>query len=260
MAETKTTQPKSASRSTTSRSRGAAAKRSTAATRSTGAKRTPAAKRSTAAKRSGAASSSASRRGTASSRSTSAAATSRSNTTTRRKAGATKRSTVGKKAAETRAERAAAANARRIGNSVQNRVERVQNLAERAVHIQLGAALEARDRVAGAVGEVTSVSTSRKAAERQLKRFERRGGTARNRVERELRQRRTRIERTLKRNERDLRAAQRDLEKDGRSVRNTVAANVDLASARVEHVVQTGVTEATKLVAEATERVASTVS
>jgi len=134
----------------------------------------------------------------------------------------------------------------------------VQNLAERAVLIPVGAALSARDRVVEVVDSL-NVNTTRK----QLNRFERRGNTARTRVERELRQRRTRVERTFKRNEarieRDVKSAQRNLNRNG-SVLNQVSANVDLVSAQVENAVQTGVTAGAKFVAEATDRVASTVS
>jgi len=56
---------------------------------------------------------------------------------------------------------------------------RSQQLAERAVLIPVGAALEARDRVAGTVGDLVTTTRSRRELERQLKRFERRGGNAR---------------------------------------------------------------------------------
>src|SRR5512142_2025875 len=75
------------------------------------------------------------------------------------------------------------------------RAARAQLLAERAVLIPVGVALEARDRVAGTVGAVVTTTRSRRALERQLRRFERRGGSARTQLEREVRRTRTRLER-----------------------------------------------------------------
>ena len=90
--------------------------------------------------------------------------------------------------------------------------------------VPVGAALIARDNVAEAVKPFRNLST----AERELKRFERRGNTARNqlereakrtrtRFERELRQRRTQASRLVKRNRRNLetqvKGARRDFER-----------------------------------------------
>lgn len=70
--------------------------------------------------------------------------------------------------------------------------------AERAVLIPVGAALIARERVLAGVNDtLDSYSTSAKASA-QLRRFERRGNTARNRVERELRRTRVRVEREVR--------------------------------------------------------------
>ena len=101
-------------------------------------------------------------------------------------------------------------------------VEQVQYAAERAVLIPVGAALTATDRVAEAVTDLAKAystpETAQKRVERDLRRFERRGTTARNRaerrikrtrtrVERELRQRRTRAVRVVKRNRTRVRAS-----------------------------------------------------
>jgi hypothetical protein len=129
--------------------------------------------------------------------------------TRRRKAAARSRSA--KKAAETRAQ------------AELNTLQVVQHQAERAALIPLGAALTARDAVLEAAAPYVA---GRESAERELekvgkrlqvnlKRFERRGTTARNRalrevkrtrtrVERELRQRRNKAVRTVKQNRRDL--------------------------------------------------------
>ncbi|HEX3391527.1 MAG TPA: hypothetical protein VHS55_03095 [Solirubrobacteraceae bacterium] len=70
--------------------------------------------------------------------------------------------------------------------------------AERAVLIPVGAALIARERVASGVGDAIANYNSTAKASAQLRKFERRGVTARNRVERELRKTRVRVERELR--------------------------------------------------------------
>lgn len=75
--------------------------------------------------------------------------------------------------------------------------------AERAVLIPVGAALIARERVVSGVNDAISNYTSRSRAQSQLRKFERRGITARNRLEREVRKTRTRVERELRQRRRD---------------------------------------------------------
>lgn len=70
--------------------------------------------------------------------------------------------------------------------------------AERAVLIPVGAALIARDRVVSSVGDTISTYSSSSKTQAQLRRFERRGATARNRLEREVRKARVRVERELR--------------------------------------------------------------
>jgi hypothetical protein len=93
--------------------------------------------------------------------------------------------------------------------------------AERAVLIPVGAALTARDRVVSNVnGAIATYSTPAK-AQAQLRRFERRGATARNRLEREVRKARVRVERQLRRRRREIERTVGDLEQR----RDTVAKN-----------------------------------
>jgi len=122
------------------------------------------------------------------------------------------------------------------------RTARVQQLAERAVLIPLGAALEARDRV----GELVSPYRSRTGVERQLTRFERRGGRARTQLEREVRRTRTRLER-------ETRNARRGVDRR----RSALGANVEGMTSRVENVVQNGLETGRKLVNGAQERIKS---
>jgi len=76
-------------------------------------------------------------------------------------------------------------------------------LAERAVLIPVGAALIARERVVSSVSDVISIYSSPTKTQTQLRKFERRGATARNRLEREVRKTRTRVERELRQRRRD---------------------------------------------------------
>jgi DNA-binding transcriptional ArsR family regulator len=183
-----------------------------------------------------------------------------STATARRKTAATRRSTTAKKAATTRATRQATAN---VEAATRNPVKQVQGIAQRAVLVQVGAALEARDRVVDTVGSLTETATSRPAAERQLKKFERRGATelrkTRTRVQRELRQRRTRLERTVKRNRtrlgREVKSARRDVEKQGRELQKNLTANFDRVAAEAQNRFQGGAKSTAKLASEATERV-----
>lgn len=102
------------------------------------------------------------------------------------------------------------------------RVEAAQVLAERAVLVPVGASLLARDNLVSTVKGLATKYGTRASVERELKRYERRGASARNRFERqvrrtrtkferELRQRRTSVERTVKQNrsrvEREVRSA-----------------------------------------------------
>ena len=113
------------------------------------------------------------------------------------------------------------------------RVEHVQQLAERAVLVPVGAGLMVRDSLVSNVRGLTSKYTTRQGVERELKRYERRGATARNRFERDLRQRRKTVERTVKQNrrklEREVRSVRKDFEKQSGSLTTRVEKLVDEA-------------------------------
>jgi hypothetical protein len=93
--------------------------------------------------------------------------------------------------------------------------------AERALLIPVGAALTARDRVVSGVSDTISNYSSSSRAQAQLRRFERRGATARNRLEREVRKARVRVERQLRQRRREIERSVGDLEQR----RDTVAKN-----------------------------------
>ena len=169
----------------------------------------------------------------------------------RRKTAATDRSTAAKKATATRARNkateaskrsAAAKKAAATRREVERTpVERYVDYADRAVSIQVGAALAVRDSVVSTFGELATRYSSLDQVERELRKLERRGTTARNHFEREVRARRQRVER-------DLRGVSRD-----------AGAQAGLVGSQVENLVQTGVTAGTQAAAKLTERVASVV-
>lgn len=70
--------------------------------------------------------------------------------------------------------------------------------AERAVLIPVGAALIARDRVVSSVNDTLTTYSNTTKTQAQLRKFERRGATARKRLEREVRKARTGFERELR--------------------------------------------------------------
>src|ERR1700733_554351 len=65
------------------------------------------------------------------------------------------------------------------------RVEHAQVIAERAVLVPVGASLLARDNLVSTVKGLATKYRTRTTFERELKRYERRGATARNRFERQ---------------------------------------------------------------------------
>lgn len=75
--------------------------------------------------------------------------------------------------------------------------------AERAVLIPVGAALIARDRVISGVNDTITSYSSTSKAQAQLRKFERRGHTARKRLEREVRKARTSVEREVRKRRQD---------------------------------------------------------
>ena len=75
--------------------------------------------------------------------------------------------------------------------------------AERAVLIPVGAALTARDRLVSSVNDTITSYSSTSKAQAQLRKFERRGATARKRLEREVRKARTSVERELRKRRQD---------------------------------------------------------
>ncbi len=88
----------------------------------------------------------------------------------------------------------------------------VGDYAERAVLIPVGAALIVRDRVVSTVSDTFATYSSSAKTQQQLRRFERRGVTARNRLEREVRKARVRVERGLRQRRRAFESTVNDLD------------------------------------------------
>jgi hypothetical protein len=120
-------------------------------------------------------------------------------------------------------------------------VDQVQEIAERAVLVPVGAGLIARDTLVSTVRGLTTKISTREGLERELKRYERRGATARNRFERQVRKTRTRFERDLRQRrksvERTVKQNRRKLEREVRSVRKDFEKQSGTLTTRVEKLV-----------------------
>ena len=133
------------------------------------------------------------------------------------------------KAARTRSIHQTQSAVRQAETATRNTVGVFGDYTERAVLIPVGAALIARDRVVSSVNDTISSYGSTTKAQAQLRRFERRGSTARNRLEREVRKARVRVERELRQRRRELEKTVSSLEER----RDAVAKNVtELAEPR----------------------------
>jgi hypothetical protein len=124
--------------------------------------------------------------------------------------GAPTRAKAVRKPASAKAAKAAKATKATKTTSARASVE--TNYAERAVLIPVGAALMARDTVVSTVTDTLSTYSSGSKAQAQLRRFERRGTTARNRLEREVRKARVRVERELRQRRREIEGTVSDLD------------------------------------------------
>ena len=105
--------------------------------------------------------------------------------------------------------------------------------AERAVLIPVGAALIARERVVTTVSDTVSNYSSAPKAQAQLRRFERRGLTARKRLEREVRKARVRVERELRQRRRTIESTVSDTVSELESRRDAITKNSSELANRV---------------------------
>jgi hypothetical protein len=120
-------------------------------------------------------------------------------------------------------------------------VEQAQVIAERAVLVPVGASLLARDNLVSTVKGLTTKYRTRADLEREIKRYERRGATARNRFERQVRRTRAQFERELRRRrttvERTVRQNRRRVEREVKSVRKDLEKQSGVVTARVDKLV-----------------------
>jgi hypothetical protein len=173
------------------------------------------------------------------------AAATRKRNTTRKSATATKSSAT---ATRTSAARTAATAKTTVSDATgattaesKVRLTHAQQIAERAVLVPVGASLVAGDNLVSTAKGFATRYRSRASVERELKRYERRGVTARNRLERQVRRTRTRFERELRqrrsRVERNVRQNRRRLEREVRSVRRDLEKQSGTLGSRVEKLV-----------------------
>ncbi len=131
------------------------------------------------------------------------------------------------KGARTRAAHQAESAVRQTQTATRETAGVFGDYAERAVLIPVGAALIARDRMVSSISDTFSSYSSTTKAQAQLRKFERRGVTARNRLEREVRKARVRVERELRQRRRVIESTVSDLE----DRRDAIAKNgTDLAN------------------------------
>jgi hypothetical protein len=120
-------------------------------------------------------------------------------------------------------------------------VGQAQLIAERVVLVPVGASLLVRDNLVSTVRGLATKYRTRTGVEREIKRFERRGATARNRFERQVRRTRTKFERELRqrrnRVERTVKQNRRRVEREVRSVGKDIGRQSETLTARVEKLV-----------------------
>jgi hypothetical protein len=131
-------------------------------------------------------------------------AAAKTTTTRRASAGTTQAKASHAKGARTRAVNASESAVRQAQTATKETADVFGDYAGRAVLIPVGAALIARERVAATVSDTISTYSSSTKTQAQLKKFERRGATARNRLEREVRKARVRVERELRQRRRKI--------------------------------------------------------
>jgi hypothetical protein len=122
----------------------------------------------------------------------------------RRKPTATQAKATQAKAARTRAIHQTESALSQAETATRETAGVVGTYAERALLIPVGVALTARDKVVSSVSDTVSTYSTQTKAQAQLRRFERRGATARNRLEREVKKARVRVERELRQRRREI--------------------------------------------------------
>jgi len=141
-------------------------------------------------------------------------------------AGTTRSKAIHAKGARTRAIHQSESAAQQAQTATRETVGVFGDYAERAVLIPVGVALTARDKLVSSVNDTISTYSSTTKAQAQLRRFERRGATARNRLEREVRKARVRVERELRQRRREIEKTVSELEDNGSELASRVQERV----------------------------------
>ena len=166
---------------------------------------------------------------------------------------------TGRSRASTRATASRVGSARRSAGArttfAPGPVDRVGDYAERAVLIPVGAALVARERVVSSVSDVFSSYSTPTKAQAQLRKFERRGSTARTRLEREVRKTRTRVERELRERRRELEERRDSLTKSLSAQVEQTQTQLEKAQAQIEDAVRARFEDGTDFASRVQERV-----
>jgi hypothetical protein len=136
-----------------------------------------------------------------------------------------------------------------------NPADVVSEYAERAVLIPVGAALTARDRVVASVNDVITTYSTPSKAQTQLKKFERRGVSARKDLERQVRKTRTLLEREMRQRRRRLEKTVTRLDRRRGTAAKNLTSQVEQASTQIENAVQSGIKETSELASRVQERV-----
>jgi hypothetical protein len=150
-----------------------------------------------------------------------------------RKATTTQAKSTTAKAARTRAVHQTESAAKQAQTATRETVGVFGDYAERAVLIPVGVALTARDKLVTTVNDTISTYSTSTKAQAQLRRFERRGVTARNRLEREVKKARVRVERELRQRRREIEKTVSDLEKRGETVAKNGSELADKVQERI---------------------------
>ncbi len=162
---------------------------------------------------------------------------------------------TGRSRAGTRTAASRAGSTRRGARTTATPVDRVGDYAERAVLIPVGAALVARERVLSSVSDAFSSYSTPTKAQAQLRKFERRGSTARTRLEREVRKTRTRVERELRERRRELEERRDSLTKSLSAQVEQTQTQLEKAQAQIEDAVRARLEDGTDFASRVQERV-----
>jgi hypothetical protein len=163
------------------------------------------------------------------------------------------------KRTSTAAGNARAKAAKATKTEVKTGVKLVETYAERAVLVPVGAALAAREMIAQTVGELIDTYGSTKKTEAQLKRFERRGVTARNQLEREAKKARKRVEDALHKRRTDVEKAVSHFDRRRHDVERRVTDQVGDVTAKIDDTIRQAADAGVGLVDKARDAVDSIV-